>query len=103
LKNFLAYVRATLTRKKGWWEHTFSFYRIISLLQILEENLNTIENQNQKYKNMKNTIRNLLFRSGKISYALALKSGENKNYKLEKFFYSLSKFSFETRFFLYGF
>ena len=52
---------------------------------------------------MKNTIRNLLFRSGKISYALALKSGENKNYKLEKFFYSLYKFSFETRFFLYGF
>ena len=103
MKNFLAYVRATLTRKKGWWEHTFSFYRIISLLRILEENLNTIETQNQKYKNMKNTIRNLLFRSGKIFFALAVKNGEEKNHKIEKFFYSLSKFSFETRFFLYGF
>ena len=52
---------------------------------------------------MKNTIRNLLFRSGKIFYSLAIKNGEDKNYKIEKFFYSLSKFSFETRFFLYGF
>jgi len=103
LKNFLAYVRATLTRKKGWWEYSFSFYRIIALLRILEENLNTIKNQNQKYKNMKNTIRNLLFRSGKIFFALAVKNSEEKNHKLEKFFYSLYKFSFETRFFLYGF
>lgn len=52
---------------------------------------------------MKNTIRNLLFRYGKIFFALAVKNGEEKNHKLEKFFYSLYKFSFETRFFLYGF
>ena len=75
----------------------------MALLRLLEENLNTIETQNQKHKNMKNTIRNLLFRSGKIFYSLAVKNGEDKNYKMEKFFYTLSKFSLETRFFLYGF
>lgn len=52
---------------------------------------------------MKKTIRNFLFRSGKVFYSLAVKSGENKNYKLEKFFYALSKSAFEARWILYGF
>ena len=52
---------------------------------------------------MKKTIRNLLFRSGKLFYSLAVKNGDGKNHRLEKFFYSLSKISFETRWLLYGF
>ena len=103
MKNFLASFRATLTRKKGWWEHTFSFYRIIAFLRILEENITIMTTQNQKYKTLKKTLCNLLFRSGKVFYALAVENGENKNYKMEKFFYALSKFSLEARFFLYGF
>ena len=51
----------------------------------------------------KKTIRNFLFRSGKVCYSLSVENGENKNYKTEKFFYALYKFFFEARFFLYGF
>lgn len=57
----------------------------------------------KKYITLNKTLRNFLFRSGKVCYALAVENGENKNYKTEKFFYALSKFSLEARFFLYGF
>jgi len=103
VKNFLASFRATLTKKKGWWEQTFLFWRMLSSLRSLEEMVNLMNYEIQKYAHMKKTIRNLLFRSGKIFYSLAVKNGESKNHRLEKIFYSLSKLSFETRWLLYGF
>ena len=103
MTNYPQDLRVALTKKKGWWEHTFSFYRIMGILRTLEEIITKINHENTKTKHMKNTIRNLLFRSGKVCYALAVSNGENKNYKTEKFFYALSKFSLEARFFLYGF
>lgn len=103
MTNYPQDLRVALTKKKGWWEHTFSFYRIMAILRTLEEIITKINHENTKTKHMKNTIRNLLFRSGKVCYSLAVSNGENKNYKTEKFFYSLYKFFFETRFFLYGF
>jgi len=101
--NYPQSLRIALTKKKGWWEQTFSFWRMLSGLRFLEEMVNLINYEIKKYIHMKSTIRNLLFRSGKIFYSLAVKNGENKNYKLEKFFYILSKSAFEARWILYGF
>lgn len=100
--NYPQNLRVALARKKGWWEHTFSFYRIMAILRTLEEIITKINYEMKKYITLNKTLRNFLFRSGKVCYALAVEHGENKNYKMEKFFYFLSKFSFEARFFLYG-
>jgi len=96
-------LRVALTKKKGWWEQTFSFYRIMALLRILENIIIKLNYEINKYTMHKKTIRNFLFRSGKVFYSLAVSNGENKNYKTEKFFYALSKFFLEARFFIYGF
>lgn len=103
MTNYPQDLRVALTKKKGWWEHTFSFYRIMAILRTLEEIITKINYEMKKYITLNKTLRNFLFRSGKICYALAVQNAENKNYKTEKFFYALSKFSLETRFFLYGF
>ena len=103
MKNFPQLLRVALSNRKGWWEHTFSFYRIMGNLRILENTITKINYEMNKYKTLNKTLRNLLFRFGKVFYALAVENGENKNYKMEKFFYSLSKFFLEARFFLYGF
>ena len=103
MKNFPAYIRAVLAKKKGWWEYTFLFWRMLSGLRFWEEMINLINYEIKKYIHMKKTIRNLLFSSGKIFYSLAVKNGEKKNYKMEKFFYAVSKTFFEARWFLYGF
>lgn len=103
MTNYPQDLRVALTKKKGWWEHKFFFWRMLSGLRFLEEIIKSINYEKTKYQHMKTTIRNLLFRSGKVCYALAVKSGENKNYKLEKFFYALSKSAFEARWILYGF
>lgn len=103
MTNYPQDLRVALTKKKGWWEHTFSFYRIMGILRTLEETITKLNYEMNKYKTHRNTIRNFLFRSGKVCYSLAVSNGENKNYKTEKFFYFLSKFFFDARFFLYGF
>ena len=87
--NYPQGLRVALTKKKGWWEYTFSFYRIMGILRTLEEMIIKLSYEMNKYKTHKNTIRNFLFRSGKISYSLAVEHGENKNYKTETFFYVL--------------
>jgi hypothetical protein len=103
MTNYPQSLRIALTKKKGWWEQTFSFYRIMAFLRILENIIREINTEMNKHKTQKNTIRNFLFRSGKVCYALAVSNGGKKNYKLEKMFFSFYKMFFETRFFLYGF
>lgn len=103
MTNYPQDLRVALTRKKGWWEQTFSFYRIMAFLRILENIITKLNYEMNKYKTLNKTLRNFLFRSGKICYALAVQNAENKNYKTEKFFYALSKFFLDARFFLYGF
>ena len=103
MTNYPQELRVALTKKKGWWEYTFSFYRIMAILRTLEETITKLNYEMKKYITLNKTFRNFLFRSGKVCYALAVSNGENKNYKTEKFFYTLSKFFLETRFFLYGF
>ena len=96
-------LRVALTKKKGWWEHTFSFYRIMGILRTLEEAITKINYEMKKYITLNKTFRNFLFRFGKVCYSLAVENGENKNHKLEKMFFSFYKMFFEVRFFLYGF
>ena len=75
----------------------------MAFLRILENIITKLNYEMNKYKTLNKTLCNFLFRSGKVCYSLAVSNGENKNYKTEKFFYALSKFSLEARFFLYGF
>ena len=75
----------------------------MAFLRVLENIITKLNYEMNKYKTLNKTLRNFLFRSGKVCYSLAVSNGENKNYKAEKFFYFLSKFFLDARFFLYGF
>ncbi len=100
MKNFLAYIRATLTKKKGWWEQTFLFWRMLAGLRFSEEMVDLINYKTQnkiKYSTMKTFLRLHILRLSKIFYSLAVKNGERKNYKLEKFFYYPSSWLLELK------
>ena len=100
MKNFLAHIRATLTKKKGWWEQTFLFWRMLSSLRYLEEMIDLINYKTKnkiKYTTMKTFLRRHLLQLSKIFYSLAVKNGERKNYKLEKIFYYPSAFLLELK------
>lgn len=100
MKNFLAHIRATLTRKKGWWEQTFLFWRVLAGLRFSEEMIDLINYKTQnkiKYSTMKTFLRRHLLQLSKIFYSLAVKNGERKNYRLEKFFYYPSAFFLELK------
>jgi hypothetical protein len=52
---------------------------------------------------VENKMKKILFKLNKKTYRLAVKNGEAKNFLRERFFYYISKYALETRFFLYGF
>ena len=100
MKNFLAHIRATLTKKKGWWEQTFLFWRMLAGLRFCEEMIDLINYKTKnkiKYTTMKTFLRRHLLQLSKIFYSLAVKNGERKNYKLEKIFYYPSAFLLELK------
>jgi len=48
-------------------------------------------------------MKKILFKINKKTFRLAVKHGEDKNFLRERFFYYISKYCLDIRFFVYGF